>query len=145
MAARQPQPITGAVTPSHAQRPDRRHHPDIPSAAPSSTPWCSPTPTRPGRKGASAVLDNSNATNLPRQVDITIQEIAVPITANTVSNARTPPLLHREPRLHLDHEHPDRGTVQNHPGLLEINSISVGYRQRMAGYVWRAGSPTPQY
>jgi hypothetical protein len=97
-------------------------------------------------KGTSAVLPNNDATNLPRQVEITIQEIAIPITANTVFQRQNTTAYSTADKGYTWTPNTQiGGTVQSQTGLIEINAISVGTVSGMAGYVWRAGGATPQY
>jgi hypothetical protein len=96
--------------------------------------------------GATDVLPNNDVNNLPRTVEITIQEIAIPITANTVFERQNTTAYSTADNGYTWTTNTQiGGTVQDHPGLLEINSISVGTVSGMAGYVWRTQDPSPQY
>jgi hypothetical protein len=96
-------------------------------------------------KGATAKLANNDVNNLPRTVEITIQEIAIPITAHTVfERQNTTAYSTADNGYTWTTNNQVGGTVQDKTGILEINSITVGTVSGMAGYVWRA-SETNQY
>jgi hypothetical protein len=141
-------PITGAVTPvGTRQEPIGVTVPDVPIGGGTvqyAVTFTNADGAQVG-KGTSAVLPNNDVNNLPRTVEITIQEIAIPITANTVfQRQNTTAYATADKGYTWTPTTQIAGTVQDTSGLIEINAISVGTVSGMAGYVWRAGTP-PQY
>jgi hypothetical protein len=140
-------PITGDVTPVGTRTdPIVVTVPDVPlgSTIQYSVTFTNADGAQVGR-GATAVLPNNDANNLPRQVEFAITEIPIPITAHTVFERQNTTAYSTAdngytwtPNTQIG------GTVQSQNGLIEINAISVGTVSGMAGYVWRAGT-TPQY
>ena len=96
--------------------------------------------------GASDKLANNDVSNLPRDVTFTIKEIPVAITASTRFQRQNTTAYDTADDGYTWTEETDiGGTVQDKPGLLEINGITVGTVSGMAGYIWRADSGDDPY